>query len=251
MKLLDGKITLITGSGRGIGRVIAEQFARDGAVVYTNDLTPGDMEEWADGCSARTGSRVVPILFDVTDSAALKAGLMDIYRKEGRIDAVVNNAAIIQNQKLGMVTKPLLEKMFHVNVFAVIDMIQIVSRLMARSGGGSIVNIASITGVVGSPGQVAYSSTKGAVISITKSAAKELSPQQIRVNAVAPGIIRTERFEELYEASGDKIDQRISRIALGRLGTPQDVAYAVSYLASDRASYISGQILGVDGCASI
>ena len=122
---------------------------------------------------------------------------------------------------------------------------------MARTGGGSIVNIASITGVVGSPGQVAYSSTKGAVIAITKSAAKELSPQQIRVNAVAPGIIKTERFEELYEASGDKIDQRISRIALGRLGTPQDVANAVSFLASDRASYISGHILGVDGCASI
>ena len=128
---------------------------------------------------------------------------------------------------------------------------QIASRLMARTGGGSIVNIASITGVVGSPGQVAYSSTKGAVIAATKSAAKELSPMQIRVNAVAPGIIKTERFEELYEASGDKIDQRISRIALGRLGTPQDVANAVAFLASDRASYISGHILGVDGCASI
>jgi 3-oxoacyl-[acyl-carrier protein] reductase len=98
---------------------------------------------------------------------------------------------------------------------------------------------------------VAYSSTKGAVIAATKSAAKELSPMQIRVNAVAPGIIKTERFEELYEASGDKIDQRISRIALGRLGTPQDVANAVAFLASDRASYISGHILGVDGCASI
>ena len=89
------------------------------------------------------------------------------------------------------------------------------------------------------------------MIALTKSAAKELSPLQIRVNAVAPGIIRTERFEELYEASGEKIDQRISRIALGRLGTPQDVADAVAFLASDRASYISGQILGVDGCASI
>ena len=97
------------------------------------------------------------------------------------------------------------------------------------------------------PGQVAYSSSKGAVIAITKSAAKELSPQQIRVNAVAPGIIKTERFEELYEANGDKIDNRINRIALGRLGTPQDVANAVSFLAS----YISGHILGVDGCASI
>ena len=122
---------------------------------------------------------------------------------------------------------------------------------MTRTGGGCFVNIASITGVVGSPGQVAYSSSKGAVIAITKSAAKELSPQQIRVNAVAPGIIKTERFEELYEANGDKIDNRINRIALGRLGTPQDVANAVSFLASDRASYISGHILGVDGCASI
>ena len=144
-----------------------------------------------------------------------------------------------------------LEKMFNVNVFAVIDMIQIASRLMARTGGGNFVNIASVTGIVGSPGQVAYSSTKGAVISITKSAAKELAPLNIRVNAVAPGIIKTERFEELYEATGDKIDQRISRIALGRLGTPQDIANAVAFLASERASYISGHILGVDGCASI
>lgn len=251
MKLLENKVSVITGAGRGIGRVIAEQFAQDGAIVYVNDLAEGDMPLWAEDCARRNNTKVVPICFDVTDSSALKSGLMSVYKAEGRIDCVVNNAAIIANQKLGMVTKPLLEKMFNVNVFAVIDMIQIVSRLMARTGGGSIVNIASITGVVGSPGQVAYSSTKGAVISITKSAAKELSPQQIRVNAVAPGIIKTERFEELYEASGDKIDQRISRIALGRLGTPQDVANAVSFLASDRASYISGHILGVDGCASI
>lgn len=242
---------MVTGAGRGIGRVIAEQLASDGAVVYAADLAMGDMEPWAAEKSAECNTKIVPLVMDVTDTAAVKSGLMSIHKTEGRIDVVVNNAAIIQNQKLGMVTKPLLEKMFAVNVFAVIDMMQIASRLMARTGGGSIVNIASVTGVVGSPGQVAYSSTKGAVISATKSAAKELSPMQIRVNAVAPGIIRTERFEELYEATGDKIDQRISRIALGRLGTPQDVANAVAFLASDRASYISGHILGVDGCASI
>lgn len=251
MKLLENKIALITGAGRGIGRVIAEQFSQDGAVVYTNDLQMGDMDIWAEDCGRRNDTRVVPVCFDVTDSAQLKQNLMAIYKAEGRIDCVVNNAAIIANQKLGMVTKDLLQKMYSVNVFAVIDMLQIASRLMGRSGGGSIVNIASITGVVGSPGQVAYSSTKGAVIAITKSAAKELSPFQIRVNAVAPGIIETERFKELYESDGTKIDQRISRIALGRLGTPQDVANAVSFLASDRASYISGHILGVDGCASI
>lgn len=239
MKLLENKVVLITGAGRGIGRVIAEQFIADGAIVYANDLNEFEVP------GAKT------ICFDVTDSNALKAGLMSIYKAEGRIDCVVNNAAIIQNQKLGMVTKPLLEKMYAVNVFAVIDMIQIASRLMARTGGGCFVNMASVTGVVGSPGQVAYSASKGAVISITKSAAKELAPQNIRVNAVAPGIVRTERFEELYEATGDKINERIEKIALGRLGTPQDIANAVSFLASDRASYISGQILGVDGCATI
>lgn len=238
-KLLEDKIVLITGAGRGIGKVIAEQFVSDGAVVYANDLNETSIDGAKTAC------------FDVTDTAALKAGLLKIYKAEGRIDCVVNNAAIIANQKLGMVTKPLLEKMYAVNVFAVIDMIQLVSRLMARNGGGSIVNIASITGIVGSPGQVAYSSTKGAVIALTKSAAKELAPLNIRVNAVAPGIIKTERFEELYEAAGEKINERIEKIALGRLGTPQDIANAVSFLASDRASYISGQILGVDGCATI
>ena len=251
MKWLEHKVSLITGAGRGIGRAIAEQFAKDGATVYANDLQQGDMLEWADECVKRYGVKVVPLCFEVTDTIALKEGLMHIFKEEGRIDCVVNNAAVIENQKLGMVTKPMLEKMYSVNVFAVIDMIQIASRLMARNGGGSFVNIASLTGAVGSPGQVAYSSSKGAVIALTKSAAKELAPMQIRVNAVAPGIIETERFRELYQYDPDRIDERIGRIAMGRPGTPQDVAYAVSFLASDRASYISGQILGVDGCASI
>ena len=250
-KLLENKVCIITGAAQGIGRAIAEQFAADGAIVYACDRQEGAMDEWAKECSAKYSTRVNPVYFDVTDATAVKTSFMSIFKQEGRIDTLVNNAGVVFNRKIGMITREETELMFRINVIAVLEMTQLVSRLMARSGGGSIVNIASVTAVLGSPGQVAYSATKGAIISMTKSAAKELASQNIRINAVAPGIVKTERFEELYQASGDKIDERISRIALGRLGTPEDIANACSFLASDRSTYISGQILGVDGCASI
>jgi 3-oxoacyl-[acyl-carrier protein] reductase len=250
-RLLENKVCIITGAAQGIGKAIAEQFAADGAIVYACDRVEGCMDEWAKICSEEYNTQIVPAYFDVTDTATVKNVLLSINKKEGKIDALVNNAGVVFNKKLGMIVRPETELMFRVNVIAVIELIQLVSRLMARNHSGSIVNIASVTAVVGSPGQVAYSATKGAVISLTKSSAKELAPLGIRVNAVAPGIIKTERFAELYEESGDKIDSRIQKIAIGRLGTPEDVANACSFLASDRASYISGQILGVDGCATI
>lgn len=251
MNLLEKKVCIITGAAQGIGRAIAEQFAADGAIVYACDMKEGTMDEWAMVCAEKYQTKIVPLYFDVTDAAAVKTAFMSVFKAEGRIDTLVNNAGVVFNKKIGMIVRPETELMFRVNVIAVIEMVQLVSRLMARCGGGSIVNIASVTAVLGSPGQSAYSATKGAIISFTKSAAKELAPLSIRVNAVAPGIVKTERFAELYEQSGEKIDARIQRIALGRLGTPEDVANACSFLASDRASYISGQILGVDGCASI
>ena len=250
-RLLEKKVCIITGAAQGIGHAIAERFAADGAVVYACDMKEGTMDAWAAECGEKYGTKVIPMYFDVTDAAAVKNAFMTAFKSEGRIDALVNNAGVVFNKKIGMIMRPETELMFRVNVIAVIEMIQLVSRLMARTGGGSIVNIASVTAVLGSAGQSAYSATKGAIMSFTKSAAKELAPSGIRFNAVAPGIVKTERFAELYEESGDKIDARISRSALGRLGTPEDVANACSFLASDRASYISGQILGVDGCASI
>ena len=250
-RFLENKVCLITGGSRGIGRAITERFAGDGAIVYAGDIQWDEPDHWTCAVAEKYQTKVIPVLLDVTDREMVKKTLMGIHKQEGRIDCVVNNAAIISNQKLGMVLRENLEQMYRVNVFAVIEMIQTVSRLMARSGGGSIINMASVTGVIGSPGQVAYSSTKGAVITMTKSAAKELAPLHIRVNAVAPGIVKTERFEELYETDSDKIDVRIQKIGLGRLGTPEDVANACAFLASDRADYISGQILGVDGCAAI
>ena len=249
--LLSQKVCIITGAAQGIGKAIAETFASDGAIVYACDRSIGTMDDWAKGCAEKYGTKVVPLYFDVTDSAAVKSAFMAIFKEEKRIDTLVNNAGVVFNKKIGMIVRDETELMFRVNVIAVIEMVQLVSRLMARNHGGSIVNIASVTAVLGSPGQSAYSATKGAIISFTKSAAKELASSGIRVNAVAPGIVKTERLAELYEASGEKIDARIQRIALGRLGTPDDVANACAFLASDRASYISGQILGVDGCASI
>ena len=251
MKLLEKKVCIITGAAQGIRRAIVEQFAADGAIVYTCDMKEGAMDEWAAACAEKYQTKIVPLYFDVTDAAAVKTAFMSTFKAEGRIDVLVNNAGVVFNKKIGMILRPETELMFRVNVIAVIEMVQLVARLMQRNGGGSIVNIASVTAVLGSPGQSAYSATKGAIISFTKSAAKELAPLGIRVNSVAPGIVKTERFAELYEQSGEKIDARIQRIALGRLGTPEDVANACSFLASDRASYISGQILGVDGCASI
>lgn len=250
-RVLENKVCLVTGAAQGIGKSIAAHFAAEGAVVYACDRIPGKIEEWIQAGSKEEKTKIVPVYFDLTDAAEAKKAVTEIYRKEGRIDALVNNAGVVINKRIGMITRPEIEQMFRVNVFAVIELVQLVGRLMARRHAGSIVNIASVTAVLGSPGQMVYSATKGAVISLTKSAAKELAPQGIRVNAVAPGIVKTERFAELYEADGDKIDARIQKIALGRLGTPQDIAAACAFLASDRAAYISGQILGVDGCASI
>jgi 3-oxoacyl-[acyl-carrier protein] reductase len=240
-QLLENKVCIITGAAQGIGRQIAEQFAADGAIVYACDR----QEFTSDN------TNIHPIVMDITDAASVKTAFMQIFKTEGRIDCLVNNAGIVYNRKIGMITREETERMFLVNVIAAMELLQLVSRLMARNGGGSIVNIASVTAVLGSPGQVAYSATKGAIISMTKSAAKELAAQGVRVNAVAPGIVQTERFAELYESDGNKIDERIQRIALGRLGTPEDIAHACAFLASNRANYISGQILGVDGCASI
>ena len=193
-ELLKNKICIITGAAQGIGKGIAERFAADRAVVYSCDLREGSMDEWAKKCSLRNNTRVIPMYFDVSDATTVKNAFMTIFKAEKRIDALVNNAGVVFNKKIGMIVRQETELMFRINVIAVIEIVQLCSRLMARTGGGSIVNIASITAVLGSPGQSAYSATKGAIISFTKSAAKELASQGIRVNAVAPGIVKTERF---------------------------------------------------------
>ncbi len=173
---------------------------------------------------------------------------MQIIKERGRIDVLVNNAGIVSYELLGMIQLEKLRNMFEINVVAMIQLIQVVSRVMSRHKSGSIINISSIVGVEGVKGQLAYSATKGAVISLTRSAAKELASNNIRVNAIAPGMVDTERFRAVLEKN---FKERISDIAMGRLAKPTDIANACVFLGSDLAEYISGQILGVDGCTII
>ena len=244
-RLLDKKVCLITGSARGIGKAIASRFAEEGAIVYANARIAGSIDDWAKECSDKNETQVIPVYFDVTDYVTVKQVIMQINREQQHLDVLVNNAGVVSYELLGMIQPDNLRNMFEVNVVAMIQLIQLASRLMSRQKRGSIINISSIVGVNGVKGQLAYSATKGAVVSLTKSAAKELAPQNIRVNAIAPGMIGTERLSAVLEKN---FSERISDIGLGRLGKPEEIANACLFLGSDLSEYISGQILGVDGC---
>lgn len=246
-ELLKDKVCIVTGSGRGIGREIADLFACEGAQVIVNDLRTGCADEWIEQSCSR--DRLHAFYFDICDPAAVRENVMKIKREFGRIDVLVNNAAVEFNELIGMISRDNMEKMFNVNVYGTIEMIQAVSRIMARNeNGGSIINISSMVGLRGNKGQLVYSATKGAVIAITRSAAKELAPKKIRVNSIAPGLTRTEMMEQ---ADIDKLKDRINNICMGRIATPKDIAGGCLLLASDYASYISGQVLPVDGCTII
>ena len=177
-RLLSNKVCIITGAAQGIGKGIAERFAADGAIVYACDLREGSMDEWAKDCSERNDTRIVPMYFDVSDAVAVKNAFMGIFKEEKRIDALVNNAGVVFNKKIGMIVRQETELMFRVNVIAVIEMVQLCSRLMARGGGGSIVNIASVTAVLGSPGQSAYSAT---LLFLVKASRQPIPSRQCRI----------------------------------------------------------------------
>ena len=158
------------------------------------------------------------------------------------------SAGIVSYEMMSMIDYNKLRKMFDVNVIALINITQTVARVMARQKSGSIINMASIVGLQGAKGQLSYSATKGAVISVTKSAAKELCESGIRVNAIAPGMISSERFQNVMQ---EKFSNRIETVGFGRLGTPDEVADAFLFFASDESSYITGQVLAVDGCINL
>lgn len=242
MNLLENKVAIITGAGRGIGRAIAEKYAFEGATVYAVDIREDDLK-WT-----LENENVQGITLDICDFTAVKNAVMEVKKAHGQIDILVNNAGLISYEMMSMIDYEKFRKMIEVNVVSLIYLMQLVARIMQRQQSGSIINMASMVAVKGAAGQLSYSATKGAVISATKSAAKELANSHIRVNAIAPGMVGTERFKAVLE---EKFSQKINDIPFGRLAEPKDIANAALYLASDMSSYVTGQILGVDGAAII
>lgn len=244
MGLLSGKVCLITGTGRGIGAETARRFAEEGAIVYANAKNDGSIDRRSEEWSRIYSTAVVPVYFDVTDERAAKNAIMQIKKEQGKLDVLVNNAGIMRDALIGMINQKLMEEIFAVNVFSVMNMLQLVNKLMSRQKYGSIINLSSIVGVEGNAGQLVYSASKGAVAALTKTAAKELAPNNIRVNAIAPGMIDTDMFRSI---GAEKISQYLEHIKMGRLGTPKDIANAIVFLGSDLSEYMTGQIIGVDG----
>lgn len=244
--LLLDKVCIVTGGSRGIGKAITRVFAENGATVYAVATKEGSIEEWCGEFNETCRGQVRPLYFDISDEAAAKTAVMGIKKEQGHIDALVNNAGIEFNELIGMINTDNMKRMFDVNVFGTINMLQLVSRIMGRQpSGGSIINITSNVAIRGNAGQLVYSATKGAVISLTKSAAKELAPKKIRVNAIAPGLTDTEMMQQVDR---EVIQKRIDNICMGRLAEPEDIAKGCLYFASDMSEYTSGQIISIDGC---
>lgn len=247
-ELLKNKVCLVTGASKGIGRSIAEAFAQQGAVVYANARILNSIDDWAQELSEKFQTKVVPIYFDVTDLIAAKSAVMQIKKNENKIDVLVNNAGMVTYEMIPMVQMDTFKSMLDINVVGSFNLLQIVSRIMSRQKSGSIINMTSIVADKGAKGQVAYATTKGAIIAMTKSAAKELAPLQIRVNAVAPGMVGTDRFIDVFE---NKFKDKINNIGMGRLATPNEIADLFVFLGSDNSTYITGQIIGIDGSTEL
>ncbi len=237
--MLEGKVALVTGGTRGIGLATARALAEAGATVVLTGRDEAKAEEAAAAAGAASG-----LALDVTDAKAVSTLVRGVAKEHGKLDIVVANAGIMEDALLGMIREELVDTTLSTNVAGTLHTVQAAARAMMRKKTGAIVVLASIVGEHGSAGQTVYAASKAAVANIARSAAKELGRSGIRVNAVAPGVIDTDLTSGLSE---DAKAENIGKTPLGRLGTPEDVANAICFLVSDRASFITGQVLGIDG----
>lgn len=241
---LSGQTALVTGGTRGIGLACGQILARAGAnVVLTGRSDSVQHNELADQISQEHAVRCVYRACDATDQGATADLSKWIHQEFARLNILVNNAGIMNGALLGMISPALIQETLNTNVAGVINHTQSALKLMRRTG-GSIINVSSILGTNGYAGQVPYSASKAAVIGITKSTAKETAPLGIRVNAVAPGFIDTDLTGNFSDGQRDEL---IQSIGMSRFGKPEDVANVVLFLASDLSSYLTGQVIGIDG----
>ena len=244
MRRLDGRVALITGGSRGIGAAIAIRLAAEGATVAINYAGNEAAAAAVVDAIEASGGSAASFRADVSDAAACGTLVDAVLERFGRLDILVNNAGITRDGLLVRMADADWDAVIQTNLSGAFFVTRAAGKVMMKARSGSIVNVSSVVGLVGNAGQVNYAAAKAGLIGLTKSVARELASRGVRANAVAPGFISTDMTDALPEAAREAAR---SAIALGRFGTPEDVAACVAFLASDDASYLTGQTIAVDG----
>ncbi len=240
---LENKVALVTGGGRGIGKAIALALAKEGADIVACDINLENLKEVATEIE-KLGRKILILRADVSKVSEVEEMVKKALDKFTKIDILVNNAGITRDNLILRMSEEEWDQVLDINLKGTFNCLKVVARPMMKARSGRIINIASVVGIMGNPGQANYAASKAGIIGLTKSAAKELASRGINVNAIAPGFIKT----KMTEALGDEIKERLtSQIPLKRLGEVKDVANLVVFLASGDASYITGEVVKVDG----
>jgi 3-oxoacyl-[acyl-carrier protein] reductase len=243
-KLLEGKVAVVTGASRGIGRAIVLELANRGAQVVVNYNRSADAAAAVVAAIEADGGQATAVQADVSDFSQAQALIQAAVKAYGRLDVLVNNAGVTRDQLILMMKEEDWDTVVRVNLKSMFNTCKAAARVMLRQRYGRIVNISSVSGIAGQGGQTNYSAAKAGVIGFTKSLAKELGSRHVTVNVVAPGLIPTDLTADLAE---ELCQKAIDLTPLGRLGRAEEVAYAVAFLASDEAAFITGAVLPVDG----
>lgn len=242
--MLANRIAVVTGASRGIGRQIALTLAREGAVVIVNYRGSKEKADEVVAEIENAGGRAEAISCNVSDFKEAEAFLSDVIKKYGRIDILVNNAGITRDNLLMKMSEADFDAVIDTNLKGAFNCMKHVSRQMLKQKSGRIINISSVSGVMGNAGQANYCASKAGIIGLTKSAARELASRKITVNAIAPGFIQTDMTDALSDAVKEGI---AAQIPMRQFGRTEDIAETAAFLASDRAKYITGQVICVDG----